>query len=264
MRLVRSEILSCGCIILILAFVTLDVKAKAPVKIVGGSYAKIEEFPSLVAIGLSGDGICGGSLISNRHVLTAAHCLLNERLNVNTPAEVMTENEIHVYTGGNNRGQFEKPREVERIHIYKDFNFTAPVSPHDIAILTLKDAIVSGSTRKPIALPTRAAQPDEIGYIAGWGDLNEYGLAAEMLYQTQMKVENCSKFNLFRLDTELCGFIRKGSGPCTGDSGGPLIINDRIAGIIKSSWKCGGSKPAIFTRVFSYIEWIHRIIDFDY
>ncbi|KAL5276111.1 CLIPC6 family protein [Megaselia abdita] len=65
------------------------------------------------------------------------------------------------------------------------------------------------------------------------------------------------------LESQMCTFV-PGKDTCAGDSGGPLQRLDEgvsyIVGITSIGAKCGGSLPALYTRVTQYIEWIENIV----
>ena len=61
----------------------------------------------------------------------------------------------------------------------------------------------------------------------------------------------------------ICGFA-KGHSVCSGDSGGPLTVNENgvhvVVGVVASNWGCSGNRPALFTRVTTFLPWIRENI----
>lgn len=65
------------------------------------------------------------------------------------------------------------------------------------------------------------------------------------------------------LDSMMCAFERPGHGTCSGDSGGPMVYDDQIVGIVSGGIPCAVGFPDVFTRVYSFRDWIDEILS-DY
>ncbi|XP_063984677.1 chymotrypsin-2-like [Diachasmimorpha longicaudata] len=259
-----------SCILFLIVNFLQDVSARAPTKIVGGTDATIEEFPSLVSIRDNvNDHVCGGMLITTKHVLTAAHCLVTYEKKRNQIIQV--ENPITVCTGGDDKGKFEKARQIEKIDVHELFDGNYSETSyilHDIGIITLKEAVEEGPTRKPIKLPSHNTEIGESAHIAGWGSVDKNWIEIPLtLQKAQMNISRCKILpgTLRTPDTEICAFNRKDVGFCNFDSGSPLIVNNEAVGIASWKWSrtCADGYPDVYTRVISYLEWIRNIIDPD-
>lgn len=113
-------------------------------------------------------------------------------------------------------------------------------------------------------------QPNSIVSISGWGLLHIYpALLTKKLHQVQVPVvdrEKCQSLyhygyqitqNMFCVGDLLHG----GKDFCLGDSGGPVIQNNRLVGIISWGLDCADRKyPGVHTRVGNYIDWIETTI----
>nr|XP_022916558.1 trypsin-1-like isoform X1 [Onthophagus taurus] len=133
-------------------------------KVVGGADAARNQFPYQVSMqwGLLGiwQHICGGSIISARTVLTAAHCI----------TEVPNIGSFRVRAGilllNDPIGTFPVNNVIATI-IHPDYQ--GGVNPHDIALLRLGSALIFGTNIAIIPLPTRDAIPTGNGVLSGWG-----------------------------------------------------------------------------------------------
>lgn len=143
-------------------------------RIVGGKETHANEYPWMVGLYRNGNRLyCGGAIISERHILTAAHCVHSFK-----------KNEIKVFLGGHNIStDYVDTRRVRRIieHEYFDqvsFDF-------DIALLELDKPIQFGPKIQPACLPTTQFEDysGKIAMIAGWGRLGEQESTSTILRQ---------------------------------------------------------------------------------
>ncbi|XP_013178849.1 PREDICTED: venom protease-like [Papilio xuthus] len=251
--------------------------------VVGGEKANLGEFPHMAAVGwVNTDGqyifSCGGSLISTRHVLTAAHCSRNPRAKDPTPA-IVRLGDLNLNTSvEDGASPIDVP--IKTIHVHPEYK--PPMKYHDIAILELAADIDIDSSIRPACLWQK---PDfgqyTIAYATGWGttDPRKYKLANDLqkVSLTLLDTDTCDmllKNNINRLwhgfsQTQICaGEIRGGKDTCQGDSGSPLQVSSMgndciyyVMGVTSFGGKCGQSdQPAVYTKVSSYISWIESIV----
>uniref|UniRef100_A0A1I8NVH0 Phenoloxidase-activating factor 2 n=1 Tax=Stomoxys calcitrans TaxID=35570 RepID=A0A1I8NVH0_STOCA len=240
-------------------------------RIVGGTNASPNEFPWIAVIFKSGKQFCGGSLITNNHILTAAHCVARM-----TSWDVAA---LTVHLGDYNiRTDYEVQhvaRRVKRLVRHKGFDFST--LHNDIAILTLSDPVKFTKEIQPVCLPTSPAQQrssysGHLATVAGWGSLRENGPQPSILQKVQIPIWNnaecASKYGRAApagiIDSMVCaGQAAKDS--CSGDSGGPMIVNEggRFVQVGVVSWGIGcgkGQYPGVYTRVTSLLPWIYKNI----
>ncbi|XP_041765539.1 venom protease-like [Anopheles merus] len=228
-------------------------------KIAGGRPADSNEWPWMVALVSSRASFCGGVLITDRHVLTAAHCVMNLKLT-----------QFVVRLGEYDFKQFNETRyrdfRVAEIRAHADFDQIS--YENDIAMLKLIQPSFFNSYIWPICMPP--LDDAWTGYqavVTGWGTQFFGGPHSPVLMEVRIPIwsnQECQEVYVNRIyNTTLCaGEYDGGKDSCQGDSGGPLMIqlpNRRwaVVGIVSWGIRCGeANHPGIYTRVSSYVRWI--------
>ncbi|XP_033344479.1 proclotting enzyme-like [Bombus vosnesenskii] len=233
---------------------------KSQSKLVGGRPAYPTKWPWMVAL-LTTDNAyyCGGVLVTDRHVLTAAHCVYR-----------FGPQDIKVRLGEYDFATSEETRAVDftisEIRIHRDF--VLDTFANDIAIVKLYLPTVFDSYIWPVCLPP-IGQTFEYkdAVITGWGARYYGGSHSPVLMEVEVPVwpqSKCTSSIARRIaNTTICAGAYNGGGDaCQGDSGGPLLhqlANGRWVNIGIVSWgiRCGEpGRPGIYTRVNSYLDWI--------
>ncbi|KAL7293352.1 hypothetical protein TKK_0013122 [Trichogramma kaykai] len=236
-------------------------------RIVGGHEASRGEFPHQVSLQIGSRHVCGGSIINERWILTAAHCTNGEE------PEDMT-----VVAGKHNIRTREPTEQRVRVADYRVHDaYEGPVTPYDIALLKLARPLkLDGRYVDRIDLPAPYSEPDsDAAVLSGWGSISR-GMR-RLMPSTLRKValpivdlRTCADMfasadpdSDFKLaESNLCtgpGFRRASS--CNGDSGGPLVANGEVIGI--TSWgsvPCDGGSPVAYTKVSYFVDWISDVM----
>ncbi|XP_060774486.1 serine protease 27-like [Neoarius graeffei] len=264
--------LKLGCVVVTLLFFVKgslsqqDVCGLAPLNnhIVGGENAEEGLWPWQASLQIFGNHFCGGTLINEKWVLTAAHCFSSYQtlgLKVYLGKKTLESSDPH-----------EISVDVLKVVIHPNYNrFTLN---NDIALLHLKKAVTFTDYIRPVCLASLESNYPHgtSSWVTGWGKLAyEDSLPSSVLQEAEVPVvdsQQCDAQLGPGLVTEnmICaGFQEGGIGPCQGDSGGPLVVKQGsvwVQGGI-TSWGKGCALPelpAVFTRVSQYQSWISDVI----
>ncbi|XP_053999578.1 chymotrypsin-1-like [Hylaeus anthracinus] len=221
-------------------------------QIVGGSDAPVGKFPYQVSLRLNGRHFCGGSIISSRYILTAAHCV----------KAVTSIKSITVHAGTNLVSESGDAYAVESGLAHPSYN--ARSIANDIALLRVSKPIAFKANVKAIPLATGNVADGAACVLSGWGTLRAGGSVPNKLQYADLRVEGLSKCQqawkgvATVQSTQICTFTKVGQGACNGDSGGPLVANGQQIGIVSFGRPCGVGSPDVYTRVSSYLNWIKQ------
>lgn len=240
--------------------------------IVGGEKAKLNEFPHMGAIGYRNPdtGViefrCGATLISDRYVLTAAHCR-------NADAVVVRLGDLDLASDTDGAA----PRDYQIEEFIKHPQYTARTKYNDIALVRLVVPVQISSRIRPACLYQSADIRQQKLIATGYGAMENFGANSNYLMKVvldQYDQDDCQQAyaNDGRgrgvVDSQLCaGFEAGGRDTCQGDSGGPLQVRDEkdscrfyVAAVTSFGKFCGTSTPGIYTRVGAYLGWIEGIV----
>ena len=215
---------------------------------------------------------CGGTIISNKTVLTAAHCIDDP-----TVKDYQRTGKLFVAVGEHNRFKLDQGQRFEKvcnITIHPEYmNYNGAYVSYDYGILTLCDELNWSNKVSPICLPESSGRgsmyENKKAIVAGWGNRNgSYNSISYVLQeaiQTTMNNEDCKAHSTGHTkvnDQMICGLNQQQS-TCHGDSGGPLIVKEdgkeayTLVGIV--SWGndfCRLGEPGVYARVTQELDWI--------
>ncbi|KAF7987394.1 hypothetical protein HCN44_003156 [Aphidius gifuensis] len=227
-------------------------------KIYGGKLIRIYLAPYVVSIQVRNHHICGGSIISDKYVLTAANCVLAE--------ENVVYGNIQVLAGTHDitDSQYGQIHKVSNV-IFHEFYNPRDNWINDIAILKLETPIVIQlAYRELVRLPLRKCLGNRY-HTSGWGidpithDLSTY---LQRISIHTVKSTICrSKYSGLLIDftTQHCFFPSLSStGLSPGAGGSPIMYGRQIAGIISFD-SLDVNDPAVYTDVVGYKYWMEQM-----
>nr|XP_023969627.1 mast cell protease 1A-like [Chrysemys picta bellii] len=227
-------------------------------EIIGGQEARPHSRPYMAFVKIEterkGGRMCGGFLIRDDVVVTAAHCIPS------TITVLLGAHNISVHEPG-------IMQEIRVRHRISHPQYNGETDENDIMLLQLRRKANLTETVDTILLPRNKVKPGAVCSVAGWGQTSSKVNAQS--FQTLQEVELtvmskdiCLSRPYLRYDPSvmLCvGDPKERRASFRGDSGGPLVCKGKTQGIV-SHGSADGSPPRLFTKVFKYVSWIKKTL----
>uniref|UniRef100_A0AB38ZEN1 Venom S1 protease 26 n=1 Tax=Oncocephalus sp. TaxID=2944721 RepID=A0AB38ZEN1_9HEMI len=236
-------------------------------RIVGGSETGINEYPLMAGLANGDYGyiICGASIITAYHALTAAHCTVKEKGN---PLAVIVGEHDVMTNDETDATRLHRIKTVIEHEKYEQVN-----QQYDISLLVLETKIEFNSKVGPACLPkSQKNLVDQVVKVLGWGKMRSRGHRARTLQKVNLRViplSICAETFAAEIPLnnphQLCTFNHR-KDACQGDSGGPVIWLDpdtnmyTQVGIVSYGSGCGSSSPGMNTDLAFFVDWIHQKI----
>ncbi|XP_072398745.1 trypsin-7-like [Diabrotica undecimpunctata] len=222
--------------------------ADKQLRIFGGYEAKIEDHPWIVSLRYNSKHKCGGTLLNEDTVLTAAHCFDSSyqwslySILAGTHDITQPGTEIQV-----------KDVKLHELYLHIPLIFVI----NDIAIIKLTQKVEFSKTIQPARLPNQGEQLSEGTplLVAGWGATKINGTGSNVLKAAKVEVlpqETCNPYNIATL---ICAGD-KTDGSNSGDSGGPLEHNGVVVGVV--SYGLSPQHYGAYTSVAHFRTWIQK------
>uniref|UniRef100_A0A8C0L4E5 Coagulation factor X n=1 Tax=Canis lupus dingo TaxID=286419 RepID=A0A8C0L4E5_CANLU len=207
------------------------------------------------------EGFCGGTILSEYYILTAAHCLQQAKKFTVRVGERDTDKEE-----GN-----EVAHEVEMI--IKHNKFVRETYDFDIAVIKLKTPITFRMNVAPACLPQKdwaesTLMTQKTGIVSGFGKTHEKGRPSTTLKMMEVPYvdrNTCKLSSSFSITQNMfcAGYDSKPEDACQGDSGGPHVTRFKdtyfVTGIVSWGEGCARKgKYGIYTKVTNFLKWIDR------
>uniref|UniRef100_A0AAG5DTW9 Peptidase S1 domain-containing protein n=1 Tax=Anopheles atroparvus TaxID=41427 RepID=A0AAG5DTW9_ANOAO len=226
-------------------------------RIIGGLDAVRGQFPYQVSLRTLADfHFCGGAIIGDRWILTAAHCALGRK-----PAELVA------VVGSLSKSRGGQTHEIMQLIVHPNFNEWT--QENDVAVLRTRLAFSFNSMVFPVRM-ARTYTPEARAVLAsGWGlatltslaepvDVLQY-VALRTITNEECKVRFEKLQNRVIASSNLCTYSRKAQGTCMGDSGGPLVNDGELVGLVSWGIPCAAGYPDVYVRVSAFRAWVSAL-----
>ncbi|XP_048185338.1 kallikrein-14 [Perognathus longimembris pacificus] len=225
-------------------------------RIIGGYTCVPNSQPWQVAL-LAGPGmrfLCGGSLLSNKWVITASHC--------SRPI-------LHVALGKHNLRRWEATQQIRRVvRQVPHPQYNPRTHDNDLMLLELERAVPLGRAVRPIALASTCASPGTPCRVSGWGTTSSpianFPPTLRCVNVSIFSEQACRQAYSGAITSNMvcAGVPQGGKDSCQGDSGGPLVCEGQLHGLV--SWgmeRCAmRGYPGVYTNLCRHLGWIQSII----
>jgi len=232
-------------------------------RIVGGVETMANEYPWQVGLVFPGRSVpfCGGSVLSSKTILTAAHC-----------TEGKAVDSFQVLVGEHDLTQEDGQQRVEVCSIEEHPGYTSSNNDHDLSILTLSSPLQMSRSVSPVCLPPLPPSPytGVVSTVSGWGTLSSGGSQPDRLMEVNVTVIDNTECraaygSTVITDSMICA-RDMGKDSCQGDSGGPLVTLEAsgyysLIGVVSWGYGCANPLyPGVYARVTEDLPWIGQNI----
>ncbi|KAM8720608.1 hypothetical protein ACLKA7_006619 [Drosophila subpalustris] len=228
-------------------------------RLLGSEDAQASTFPWVASLRLNKAHVCSANIISQTHMLTAAHCVSD------LGTQPVSVDQLTARVGSINQFAGGSLVSIKAVKIHPSYgNFL-----HDLAILTLSEPLTFSEKINKIALPdaldTNEDLPEEPAngtpvYVTGWGEQldgnSKYNLQ-KASFNTLSK-PNCEMAAGYGYDSVLCLSSAEKQGVCRGDDGAAVVDDAGVMiGLVSFFFgNCGTKYPDVSSRIAYYRDWI--------
>jgi len=219
-------------------------------------------------------GLCGGTLLNNRFVLTAAHCIPS---NLNTTSTIIAG--ANTWCSISSTGSLswktesmQQKRKVKKVFMMNgNLAYGKAGQLFDIAILEVDSPFTLNTYVVPAKLPTARTPSGTNLVVSGWGTTTEGGSISCTLRQVTVPTVSKTECNNYYggsiKSSQICAGLKAGGkDSCQGDSGGPLVVkrsstDATVAGVV--SYGQGCARPnyyGVYTDVYTFLPWINSVL----
>ena len=242
--------------------------------ITGGYPININQAPYQVSLQVNGSHYCGGSILNNQWIITAAHCV-----NYSPSSYKIRTGITDLNNPSSNSGLYN----VEKIIVHPNYNSPSQ-NNNDIALIKVSGNIIFNSDTQPIDMVSTNDNLYNVGQatkVSGWGwttpgvssstnqlRMVDVPLISNETADSQLDISSPSHPPLTTNMVATSSVGNNRQGACHGDSGGPLVAktasgNTKLIGTV--SWgvpSCTGEEnsPSVYAKVGNFLSWIAQYI----
>ncbi|XP_066575458.1 trypsin-2-like [Amia ocellicauda] len=215
-------------------------------KIVGGYECQPHSQPWQVSLNV-GYHFCGGSLINQQWVLSAAHCY-KSRIEVRLGEHHIRQNE--------GTEQF-----ISSSIVIRHPRYNAYTIDNDVMLIKLSSPAQLNSNVQPVALPSGCASAGTQCRVSGWGNTMS-SVSGDRLQCLEIPIlSNADCQNAYPgmiTSAMFCaGYLEGGKDSCQGDSGGPVVCGGQLQGVVSWGYGCAEpGNPGVYAKVCMFTDWI--------
>nr|XP_022913016.1 transmembrane protease serine 9-like [Onthophagus taurus] len=258
------------CVYCLIILIKFNQTAAPSTKITNGEDAQRNEFPYQVSVQINRNGVwyhnCGGAILDEDTVVTAAHCLIREDLNY-----------LRIVVGILDLDEINGPSDAQVFRVTNTIihpGYSGSIGPNDIGIIKISVLFFWTDAVQPVGLPVADAVFSGTSVLSGWGSTST-GSTVIMPNRLQkantplLSHQECydafvalvgSPLHLDERSNVCSGGLDDGVAACSGDSGGPIVQDGVLVGVV--SWgvlPCGrAGAPSVHTRIASFIDFIQE------
>ncbi|XP_067014403.1 trypsin-7 [Anabrus simplex] len=230
-------------------------------RIVGGHAGSISEHPYMVGFEKNGLLWCGGTIIGSDWIITAAHCFDSS---VADCACIPTM-ECKIRAGTSKLEKEGFLLDVVTVHVHESYNEVLKNHAYDLAVVKVNKPFRDvSSTLIAANLPETDSDipAGTMTTVMGWGKTAEKGDMASDLQEIQIPIVDISTcrnvYGRLIMPHMLCAGYPEGKiDACQADSGGPMIIDHTLVGLIAFGEGCArANRPGVYIKVASFRDWI--------
>ncbi|XP_055968850.1 complement factor D [Sorex fumeus] len=250
---------SWACVVALILLGAIGCATQPRGRILGGSEAQAHALPYMASVQVNGSHQCGGFLVNEYWVMSAAHCWDNET-------------QLQVLLGAHSLSQPEPSKRLyDVLRAVPHPGSGSDTIDHDLLLLQLSEKVELGPAVQPLPWQhdARLLEAGTMCDVAGWGVTSYAGSRPDRLQYLSRPVMDRATCNhrLYHDGTitehMLCVESNRRRDSCKGDSGGPLVCGGVAEGVLTTGSRvCGNpKKPSIFTRVSTYVDWIRSVVN---
>ncbi|XP_055599853.1 chymotrypsin-2-like [Uranotaenia lowii] len=238
--------------------VLLGQDAEPESRMAGGQDAPEGDFPYQVSLRLGGIHYCGGAILNQRWIITAASC-----------ASGVAPSALEIVAGTYSLSNGGTSHTADRIVIHPNFEIESLTN--DVAVVRVRQPFIISSSVLALQMGRDRMSISYGAIVSGWGragmdspaisDRLQYH-ATNIITNTECQARMESPYYERINDSVMCTSNPEGVGICLGNAGGPLVFGGELVGVVSWSIPCGLGLPDVYSRISVHRGWalVHTML----